>query len=540
MAAVAQVLPKELRLSAPPTMPQARSYLFKQPAVNSSYSAGETIQINIPRLQRSYLTKDSYITFKVAVTCNPGTYDPGANAVNIYDGSTLSCASGNSALYDTAQYQLVWDTCGAFGLVDRIEVFDYLGSTLLESTAGHGQLMSLLMDSSTNYLESGAHYACQLGTGPAHILEDPNVEARVNLCLPNSTTTTTSTTNVKSWDAFNAAFSSVRYRLGESMSGAPWTGKASAEGTYIKQFSIPLFSFLGLLSTKYAPMHNGYTVNLTTNTIATMLGFCSSLNAAAAPTAGTITTLKISDVNFCCQVLELGPMAEGMLLSSTEGNPLVIPTKAYRNYVGQVNAQTSNYRLDLNLNVASLTNIMWIMRPTALKDSLKYRSLSFRVRNYLQNWYFQYGSSVLPQTTGISARGKPGDDDTNGNASSQFVECYNEFMKSRHNFNRDNHDTTINPTNYTLDEVSEATNGPALNPLATKSGKFAAGLDLELISGRSNDMVCGLNTNGMNTSIYANFDVSKVASVKECRVDAWCEYDAFINIAPGIATTVSF
>lgn len=536
--AVSQVLPKELRLSAPPTMPQARSYLFKQPSTNSSYSAGETIQINIPRLQRSYLTKDSYVTFKVQVTCNPETYDPGASAVNIFDGTTLSVTSGNATTYDSPKYNLVWDICGALGLVDRIEVFDYLGSTLLESTAGHGQLMSLLMDSSTNFLESSTHYACTLGTGAAQIYENLAAEARVDLAIPNSATTTGTTAAVKSWEAFNKAFSNVRYRIGEATSGEPWTTKASASTTYTKQFSIPLFSFLGLLSTKYAPLHNGYTVNLTTNTVATMLGFCSALNSAAAPTTSTISAFKISDVNFCCQVLELGPMAEGMLLSSTEGNPLVIPTKAYRNYVGQINASTSNYRLDLNLNVASLTNIIWIMRPTALKDSLAYRSLSFRVRNYLQNWYFQYGSSVLPQTTGIMARGKPGDADAD--ATTQFVECYNEFMKSRHNLNRDNHDTAITPSNYTLDEVDAATNAAALNPIATKSGKFAAGLDLELISGRSNDMVCGLNTNGMNTSIYANFDPNKVSSVKECRVDAWCEYDAFVNIAPGIATTVSF
>jgi len=71
-------------------------------------------------------------------------------------------------------------------------------------------------------------------------------------------------------------------------------------------------------------------------------------------------------------------------------------------------------------------------------------------------------------------------------------------------------------------------------------GRFAAGLDLELVSGRSNDLICGMNTNGMNTSIYATFDPEYIGDVKQCRVDAWAEYDAFVNISPGIATTVSF
>ena len=68
-------------------------------------------------------------------------------------------------------------------------------------------------------------------------------------------------------------------------------------------------------------------------------------------------------------------------------------------------------------------------------------------------------------------------------------------------------------------------------------GKFAAGIDLELVPGRSQNLICGMNTNGMNTSIYATFDGT---ATENATVDAWCEYDAFINISPGIASTVSF
>jgi hypothetical protein len=87
-------------------------------------------------------------------------------------------------------------------------------------------------------------------------------------------------------------------------------------------------------------------------------------------------------------------------------------------------------------------------------------------------------------------------------------------------------------------------------------GKFACGLDLELVSGRTNEIICGMNTNGMNTSIFATFNATAAANapvsdsaladdttgiwVEASTVDAWCEYDAFVNISPGIATTVSF
>ena len=239
-----------------------------------------------------------------------------------------------------------------------------------------------------------------------------------------------------------------------------------------------------------------------------------------------------------------------MLLSSTAGQPLIVPSKAYRNYVGTIAEAQSSYRLDLNLNVASLTNVMFIMRQLDMLNSYTHikRTLSGRTRNFLENWYLQYGSSVLPQTTGISCRGKAGDLASLRQVAS--LEAYAELMKSRHKWASDSHDTVIDHASFNFDTYGDSTTiatGDAYTVCQIMSpvnlcgrGTFAAGIDLELVSGRSNDLICGMNTNGMNTSIFLNFDASNTASIEACRLDAWCEYDSFINISPGIATTVSF
>lgn len=489
----AQVLPKELRLSAPPTMPQARSYLFKQQSVNSTYEPGAsgTIQINLPRLQRSYLTKDSYLKFRIGLSWNNAT------AGN----PTAPC----------------FDVPGAFGLFDRIEVYDYLGSTLLESTSGHGQLISLLMDCQSRPDELQFHYGTGSGTRGANIGTDTEIAATV----------TTKT---------------IMY--------GPTTGgvftKTSNNGTvtYYYEYTIPLFSFLGLLSQKFAPLHNGYTIQLTLNTAAQALGFSS---AAGTNTGTAPTSYILSNVYMCCQVLELGPVAESMLISSTQGQPFVVPSKAYRNYIGNIPAQSSAYRLDLNLNVASLTNLLWIMRENTYQNDIKWKSLSYRIRNYLSSWYFQYGSTLLPQTSGIQCYAPPGATLDQGIGGTN--EAYNELMKARHNYNASNFSSCISKLNYWIDTAAlHATNAgtTAAHVMALTadnvqdSGKFACGLDLELVSGRSNDLVCGMNTNGMNTSINLTFDSSHTSSVVSSRVDLWAEYDSFINVSPGIATTVSF
>jgi hypothetical protein len=517
--ATAQVLPKELRLSAPPTMPQARSYLFKQQSVLSQYEPGSNnvITINLPRLQRSYLTKDSYLKFRIELQWNNDT--------------------NTSADLDVSAP--CFDTPGAFGLFDRIEIYDYLGSTLLESTAGHAQLMALLMDTQTSSDELAFHYGTNSGTKGGNVMLDREYGIGDDYVTSNRYTMIGSQTG----HVFQIPNLTDLY-------SAPGGGnKTNDSQTYAFEFCIPMFSFLGLLSQKFAPLHNGYTINLTMSPVARALGFC-NINGVIPAGHQAPSTYILSNVYYCCQILELGPVAESMLISSTQGQPFVVPSKAYRNYVGSVPAGASSYRLDLNLNVASLTNILWIMRESAYANNIKWRCLSYRIRNYLQSWYFQYGSTVLPQTSGIQAYSANGADIDSFRGG--YNESYCELMKARHNFNATNFNTNISKRNYWIDtaalgaanEYMTTAAAPAAMALTADSffetGKFAAGLDLELVSGRSNDLVCGMNTNGMNTSINLTFNSDKSPNVVAANVDCWCEYDSFINISPGIATTVSF
>jgi len=522
--ATAQVLPKELRLSAPPTMPQARSYLFKQQSVLSVYEPGNNnvVTINIPRLQRSYLTKDSYLKFRIGFTWK-----------NITGGVAAPC----------------FDTPGAFGLFDRIEVYDYLGSTLLESTTGQAQLMALLMDTQSSSEELGFHWNTGAGTKGGKVVADKD------------TGLGTAYTGNGSYKIIGSNSGTTFNKLSDN----PINGNAlnSGDSPSYYEFTIPLFSFLGLLSQKFAPLHNGYTINLTLNSAATVFGFGTPTDVAADIVKATEIpprTYQLNNVFLCCQILELGPVAESMLISSTQGQPFVVPSKAYRNYVGTVSKGSSNYRLDLNLNVASLTNILWFMRSSSYLNDSRWRCLSYRIRNFLQSWYFQYGSTVLPQTSGIQC-GEPAGvilDENRGG----FVEAYAELMKARHCLNAANFNTNITARNFWIDsphtQCIQEFKDPGTFDSATgkwtkqdqvmvlsadstfSTGKFAAGLDLELVSGRSNDLVCGMNTNGMNTSINLTFDSHKTADVQEARLDCWCEYDSFINVSPGIATTVSF
>jgi hypothetical protein len=610
------VLPKELRLAAPATMPQSRSYMFKQQAALSNYSPRDTIQINLPRLQRSYLTKDSYLEFEVTFThTTPTSY---------------------------AASSLTLDTPGAFGLIDRIEVYDYLGSTQLESTAGFGQLIALLQDTCVAQDEYATHWEVTTGGHGAQTVYDWE---RASMLSSTSTV------------ADAKVYRPCQPVVGEVLDNGGWindsnTTPATASSqvrTIRRKYHIPLFSFLGLLSPKYAPLHNGYTIMITLQSAANALISAGPVYTVAgsttttAPTStisgttltvttananirpgqtvsgsgvttgtkvlaqtGTLTYLvdtsqtvasttltfttpdgapistvinTSSSVNFtvnnarmCCQILELGPIAESMLLSTTGGQPMIVPTKAYRNFTTSFAEQTATFRLDLNINVASLTNVLWFMRPTLHLNEVQYPTLSHRQRNFLESWYFQYGSSILPQTQGIVAFKPFSNDSSHKDWGS---EALIELLKARHMYNQPSHSHLFNKWNWAYDNVARSRYLTRQRIGANiyvpqdvedwryatvrsiyEHGKFACGLDLELVSGRTNEIICGMNTNGMNTSIFATFNATAAANstvldssltdlstgiwVEKNTVDAYCEYDAFINISPGIASTVSF
>ena len=696
---VTTVLPKELRLGAPPTMPQARSYLFRQQSTLASYNPDDQIQINIPRLQRSYLRKDSYLQFRLN-----GQYQPGDLAED-----------GTLGVLKQFAPDLLLDDAGAWSLFERMEVFDYLGSTVLESTDGIPQLISCLIDMGQTFTDPDHEGVTAHGLNDPYVatnntdnLVEYGVLGNTYIGIPgefNSTNNVLSVTvdgvtiantlpgttgaNTLAYASNEACLEIIQNWLGDlevsdprmigfrarlTQSGttagrsidiyntlktftlnAPTnhmlnklgiTAAATAPGTnytfpkaadtirttaivadsgigkqfycggkplvsvgqsraptlksFSVQFSIPLPSFLGFLSKKMVPLHNGFTIVLTLASqykpmfiapkqVPTLLSAptdpgdksnvqvpvemeavntneprtnVANINGPTRFVDPKVFWWQITDVSMVCQILELGPVAESMILSSTQGQPLILHTKQIRNYKGSAGATAAEFSLPLNLNVASLTNLLWFMRPDGTDNNLSYASVGARTRNHLWRWEFQYGSTVLPQSQGIQSMYMTGPSAPSGKVfpstgaeyfysiNNGFTECYNEFMKSRpSNAFRGR----LTPENYSASTYLGKGDvvGFAHTPWICQYGdsattydicKFACGLNLELVNGKVGDLICGLNTNGMNTTIRGYFHPQLLTNTNKFLsiVDAYAEYDAFINISPGIVTTISF
>lgn len=596
-----EVLPSTLRYTSPPTLPQAREYSFTQRATEDYYdvSLKPTIQIDIPRLQRSYLEKTSRLEFTVSAQIKEGT--------GLQPGQDFICL----------------DTPGAYSFIDTIEVYDYLGSTLLERIDGVAQLMALVMDTvSTDHPLSYTNETA-LGTVRGNVLEGRLFYESVGQYSSQIATDggTLAGQNIRS-------LSKTLDQLDGPTSGAVLNVRNAAGSTvgsttiytYSAEFSLPLYSFLGLLSEKLVPLHNGFTLMVTLNTAQQSLG-CASPGGMGTSISHTslMSDVILTNVSFKMDILELGPTAENLVISANGEGPLTIHTKALRHYEKtldgsvasgtdpSVPASSLTINWPINLNASSVTSVLWFMRPQKTQNSYSQRSLSQRIRNNLSSWSLKYGSSTLPRSSGItcSANNTPSGLSATNAYSSSGSDCLVHLLKARgistspvissRSFNHNGYSAKLTFTAYnagassvssTVTQMDDLLNalvpgGTAfaayvntMNSTAAGNvtfnqiqpyyhippvGRFACGLSTALIN--SDSTVSGLNTNGMSTAIEATFIPPPSASIKTPTtdiekfqyayntgsmdilpsiVDIYMEYDAFISILPNISTNVSF
>jgi hypothetical protein len=520
-----ETLPTELRLSAPPTLPQARSYMFKQRSEYSEYDLkrGNKIRINIPRLQRTYLSKDSYLRFWLTIDVQL---------------ANLSAAP------------LFFDRCGAFGLIDRIEVYDYLGSTLIEQIQNVPELMVMRNDLLSP-------------------IESFNSKLQTTQGFQGSMVGTAAS-SVEPYE-FRTANS------GQELFPYDWNnGRQNAYKTF--QFCIPIPSFLGMFSDKFVPLHNGFSIDLFLNSPDQAFVSFGGGELSGAPTtnpnydiAGDKTRATIvkgaylSGVELCAQVMELGNDAENLVLASNGNGPLVIPATFHRYFADIVKGagepdQSTSFGVDLNLNVVSLKNIKFGMRPTFYQNTIHYPAYGHRMRNFLTDFSFQYGSSYLPELAGVSSRattipsskngyGKiAGEDTGDWYNRATYNQAYCELLKTgpKNHWSDPWSQNSINGSEYMIDTATGYKNDfeavltavpPPLGKLNCICGKFMGGLDLRL---SSKEVVSGIDTNGLLVRLNGKFDGSKLSLMNNAVLDIFCEHDAFVQIIPGVATTVTF
>jgi hypothetical protein len=611
----------------PTTIPQARRFTRRFKAEgNRIFRSEDQIVVDIPPMKNTYLTKDSRLYFNMDFSFIQNTKegaealaktllellvaeykDPTTGVINT-DKVDQHMASFYNNQYD-AHYPIpgspdqdgapdprnivrnpipCLDAAGPYTFFRSVEVYDYLGNTLLEKIDRHDLLASILVDYD---LDS------ELDRIRPEIVDD-YAEVLGPLELYNLTTandalgksdnafghwpfppTVTRANCINLLDVNRVAYLQNPPRSSSKLLSPylymehimdypdpypefydPATLEVRAsiplhQQVDTWQFSIQLLNFLGKGSQKFVPLHNGYRLVFKLNdpnvpikfslpnggTVYQYDLFGKIANLRMFP---TITDFSIRNVYLKTELLEI----------SKELDEQVDKT---------VHARMTNYcalgRLDAPTivpgNYSSATNIKIAFRRTPtnrLYDT--YSELGYRTRTFVHKAQLMFDDAVHQQfdtiTEMLDAMGPDFD------RTIKPFSFYNVYVGDEDEFGTGGYLYPYPPFNFRMRLAKETTfsDNPMwfwINPQSdyrkqdfntlfsrsnAQSGKFLLNFDLTL-NGYHKDQICGIDTT--KTTVKVKVDRT-TKEIEPFETDVFVEYDAIVTVTPDKYTSVSF
>lgn len=588
----------------PILVPQSRRFTrtFKVEGGNTYYPQ-DTITINIPPMNRSYLSKDSRIYFETHLDWT-GATQTNYNAIctQIYNMGYLDYVDVNDDVPAYTPFQLglqnvkdffqltgwrptgqfaganelkqslpTLTTAGPYGFFSEIQVYDYLGNTLLETLKGHDLWAAFMSDfqgfdsnlealrppisienASSNLYESRFPCINYLDTSnDAKYFEEKRVS-------PPPCTINLPATHDEAKEDWN------------------WCTSINTNVDDNRTWSIDLLGFLGKGSLKFVPLHNGFTIKLVLNSkhipivMANGLGqeriWIENTGATGVPYPiqsaywlinGEIQNLTVSDIYLRSEILEITPELDNQIDKTVFCK--------MRDYIQTPCINTENklpfYKKSLSKLIVferftPQTNVVFIPLIGDRYPTDSHDKLAYRVNNDVKNVKLRYNSSTLveynnPQEILSSLFAYVGNGFYKCFADSSFYTTISEILENRgtlgyqtmfysteqmaNRFLRSGTDFPYNSNNITTQNLV-----PKLGN--SHMGKFAIVFDLEL-PGFTERNVCGIDT----TKSYVTLEIGRDIKNPGFNVyapfvstDIFAEFDAFIHVNPGKETSVSF
>ena len=558
-------LPTELS-----TMPNVRKYSRSFNADRTKvYREGDQIKIQIPPIQNTYLTKNSKLYFDLNISYKELTLD-NANAIYtlIRNGSTTTNAYAMSRGFFGVDYTFntqfqklnkpfpTLDINGGYGLIRKIQVHDYLGTTLLEEIPNHDIITASLINMIIKRDEVQ-------DTPPDQILSG---RLRNNSCvLPFR-----SLTSLQSW-------LSNPFSVNTTVTPSVGITGVNTLTTPTCTFALDMFSFLGLLSSKFVPLHNGFTLSLFVNQksipikFSTGYGNIDALSPLSVPVnkfvdAGSgipslsgaadvvildpsLEDMVLSNVYFKCDLLEL----PSELDSKVEKNVHTLGYKFQQNFIPQGDNDLSTFvRNRILPSLKSVRKIMIAQRPIQLtaNEKLTKQSLGFRLKNYIEKFSLEYNKSVIDKfdnPSEVYSSLKTQFQDINkyiGYDDFTVDEQYSTMGQQVYQFNNLTENTYLsyllktqtNAANYSNYWWNYDNSNKVIPHYPPLQGSFLVVFNCS-IPGSVPEMISGIDT----SSNVLEYTMS--SSSRECAnvyVDVIIEHDAVIHVDPGKSTSISF
>jgi hypothetical protein len=425
------------------------------------------------------------------------------------------------------------DTNGAYGFIRDIEVYDYMGSTVLEKVPRHDLLTSIFMDF------EGANDQMQV----------PRPYGAENNNLVIRKQPWSSLFEDPAWPFERDA--PIYYNWSFTDPGKlDSTYPVLAESIKIPKmhFVIDLYSFMGKLSQKFIPLHNGFTLKLHLNKTSDVVAFNTQLPSNVItmkfPTssAGTafeevtqtmhpsIVASSFTNVYLKCDLITVSAEMDSKIEKT-------VFAKAFKYSLDTLTSRTTR----IPLEVASLTSVLISQRPNLGVNSWS-QKFGFRVKNYIQGAQLLFNKAVVKDIASPYE------------AYEALKDAFDQRLDwwiNREDWNVD----IVDQANYTCGMQGNIISDRDLDSMdadpgsyfvktfqygdehgVSHQGKFLLALDTRL-PGYQESAVCGIDT---RKELLEYRLIAGPESRSDVLIDVFAQFDTFIVIKPGETTSVAF
>jgi hypothetical protein len=569
----------------PTTVPQARRYnrTFEAPR-GRSFLPEETVVIEIPPIKNTYLTKNNKLHFDMTLSYNEASQatwntirdnivGTGGYLATKYPylNGFFGRTNAGTLRYDPINYYTkpvpFLDINGPYGFINRIRVYDWKGSTLLEDIREHDVLTAMLAD--FDFKDDNFHVFRPSSADT----EDAIARVRKQPCSFLTPDQEILIENPISLSAYDNT-----------------TGVVTPTPVIVTQhYSLDLYSFLGKLSGKFVPLHNGFRIEFTFNKANIPISFSTANGSLTVNYAGyntatpgvpnsfsteldpSINYLNFTKIYLKADLLEVTPELDAKVekVIHFQGFQYQLdfyPYQEFANGGGISDENRPDFTSRITPAMMSLNKVMIGQRivPTFTANNVSsQQKLGFRIRNYVDTSDLLFNKSVINSFSNVSefadawleafgiypelgitpndfSVDEPIRTGTNGN---QFL-VYGQSQRNSTSLyltqNINNAGDTIGSQWWPglVATRSGDITAPNFGLYSTTEdqGRFLIVFDTRL-PGTTAETISGISTskNVLEYKLTASKDVCYKAYI-----DVFSQHDAVLRVDPSVSTTVSF
>lgn len=564
----------------PPVRRYQRSFYADR---TKTYRGEEVVKIQIPPISKTYLTKDVKLHFDLDISYYENTTENMQTIANTLVGTVVDTeldlrksitygffglTPNNTPNPNTVYFQTMskpfptLDINGPYGLISRIQVHDYLGTTLIEDIQSHDVLTAVMADfmfTNDNVEIFRPEMSSEEPTFGSAIFKPP-------ASLPFN--------SVNEFEDFMMTPYNTTITWATNPVVQPM--KPTSIPTY--HATIDLFSFMGKLSQKFIPLHNGFTISFTLNRFDIPIGFSNGGNPLGVNppndelagfvrgytgvSGGKPITSESVDVYFK-PTLDNASI-KNMYIKSTlievdqqldDQIEKVVQCIGYKYQLDYFpTADTSEKQVDFTRRLLpqlkSLRRVLVGQRPRFNPSDVRKQRLGFRVKNFIDKSALLYNKSIISSI------------ESNMEAYNALRSCYGPIDKyltmsdfeleyessvqygdqswlmntvKLREFLNAMQQTLFSSNNYNTFWFDASFYNKEASEIYGHQGKHLLCFDC-VVPGSTANTVAGIDT----SSNVVEYQLKSTRGVESVNIDVFLEHDAFVHVDPGKATAVSF